>query len=87
MTSRKILPLRGTTRNGVEDSPAGNVPAVEGEGVAIPYSDTAADEDIGTAVDPTTTEGSGGSQSFSLRSPYLGINFIVAPVGVFPSRN
>jgi microcystin-dependent protein len=55
------LTLRGTTLNGVEDSPAGNVPTVEGEGVAMPYSDAAADEDMGTAVDPTTTEGSGGS--------------------------
>lgn len=30
---------------------------------------------------------SGGSQPLSIRNPYLGINFVIALQGVFPSRN
>ena len=29
----------------------------------------------------------GGSQPFPIRSPYLGINYIIAVEGIFPSRN
>jgi len=37
---------------------------------------------------PAATVGlSGGSQPVSVRNPYLGINFIIALEGVFPSRN
>ncbi|MEZ0184440.1 MULTISPECIES: phage tail protein [Flavobacterium] len=34
-----------------------------------------------------TTGITGGNQSFSLRNPYLGINYCIAIEGVFPSRN
>ena len=38
--------------------------------------------------DSTTTVGlAGGSQPFSVRDPYLAINWIIALQGVFPSRN
>ena len=58
------------------------------------YSTTAAD----TTLQPFTITCSGnvpngtasiagGSQPFSVRNPYLGINFIIALEGVFPSRN
>lgn len=30
---------------------------------------------------------SGGSQPFSIRNPYLGMNYIIALEGIFPSRN
>lgn len=33
------------------------------------------------------TSAVGGSQSFSIQNPFLGINFIIALQGVFPSRN
>jgi microcystin-dependent protein len=33
------------------------------------------------------TANAGGNISFSIQNPYLGINFIIALVGVFPSRN
>jgi microcystin-dependent protein len=29
----------------------------------------------------------GGSQPFSIQNPYLGINYIIATTGIFPSRN
>lgn len=33
------------------------------------------------------TGSTGGNQSYSIQNPYLGINFIIALQGVFPSRN
>jgi microcystin-dependent protein len=41
----------------------------------------------GTAAAPTIQNSlAGGGAPFSLRNPYLGINFIIALAGVFPSR-
>jgi microcystin-dependent protein len=34
------------------------------------------------AISPT-----GGSQPFSIMQPYLGMNYIIALEGIFPSRN
>ena len=34
-----------------------------------------------------TSSNVGGGQSFSIRSPYLAVNFIIAIQGIFPSRN
>ena len=41
----------------------------------------------GATMGSSTTEISGGSQSFSILPPYLGINFIICLYGIFPSRN
>ncbi|WP_179413256.1 phage tail protein [Mucilaginibacter sp. E4BP6] len=38
-------------------------------------------------LDPTTVGPTGGGQSHENRMPYLTINYIIALVGVFPSRN
>jgi microcystin-dependent protein len=40
-----------------------------------------------TATSSTTIANTGGSQAFNIMQPYLGINYIIALVGVFPSRN
>ena len=40
-----------------------------------------------TTLSPTSIGISGGSQPMSIVNPYLGINFIIATEGVFPSRN
>lgn len=58
------------------------------------YSTSAADTTLqpftitcsGSVPNGTITP-AGGSQPFSLRTPYLGVNFIIALEGVFPSRN
>ncbi|NTS39379.1 phage tail protein [Flavisolibacter sp. BT320] len=34
-----------------------------------------------------TSNIAGGSQPFSIRNPYLGMNYIIAMEGIFPSRN
>lgn len=58
------------------------------------YSTTAADTTLqpfsitcSGSVPNGTASIAGGSQPFSLRNPYLGVNFIIALEGVFPSRN
>ena len=40
-----------------------------------------------TTLAPTTSGVSGGSQPFSIRNPYLGMQWCIALQGVFPSRN
>lgn len=35
----------------------------------------------------TTTGSRGGNQSFGILNPYLGLNYLIATQGVFPSRN
>jgi microcystin-dependent protein len=38
-------------------------------------------------MNPAMIGMAGGSQPFGIRNPYLGINFIIALEGIFPSRN
>lgn len=65
------------------DEPAGNVPALTSinaynQGIS-PNGQLGG---VNAVVQPT-----GGNQPFSIRQPYLGINFIIAMQGIFPSRN
>lgn len=39
------------------------------------------------AMGSVTLDNAGGQQPFSIRNPFLGINYIIALQGVFPSRN
>lgn len=36
---------------------------------------------------PTDTANAGGNQAFGILDPYLGLNYIIAIQGIFPSRN
>ena len=47
------------------------------------YSDATAGARAGAA----TTGNQGGNQQFSILDPFLGLNYIIATVGIFPSRN
>ena len=40
-----------------------------------------------TGMDPGSVLAAGGSQAHSNMAPYLGINFVIALQGIFPSRN
>jgi microcystin-dependent protein len=40
-----------------------------------------------TALNPATIGTSGGNQPFSIRDPYLVVNYSIATQGIFPSRN
>lgn len=43
--------------------------------------------DAGTLVDSSATQNAGASQAFSILNPYLGMYYLIALTGVFPSRN
>jgi microcystin-dependent protein len=58
--------------------PAGNVLAAGGS-----YA-SASD---GTTMNPAMIGAAGGGQPHENRQPYLGVNFIIALEGIFPSRN
>jgi microcystin-dependent protein len=41
----------------------------------------------GTTMNPGVVRPSGGSQPFSIMQPYLGLTYLIALEGIFPSRN
>ncbi|MGY3299070.1 microcystin-dependent protein [Pseudomonas sp. TE6288] len=62
-----------------------------GSGVSIDiYASTASNTTLkpfNLTIPATTGVTAAGNQPFSNQSPYLGINFIIATEGIFPSRN
>src|SRR5687768_9959151 len=52
-----------------------------------PYESPAAPGFVAAAMLPGCTSNTGGSQPHENRQPYLVLNFIIALIGVFPSRN
>ena len=58
--------------------PAENVPSAGGA-----YASTS----DGSMLNPSFIQSAGGSQPFDVRQPYLGVNYIIALEGIFPSRN
>ncbi|HEV7927056.1 MAG TPA: tail fiber protein [Verrucomicrobiae bacterium] len=71
------------TGGGNQASPSGNIPAVESTGTSLDYSNAAGN---GT-MSPTMLGTQGGSQPHTNIQPYLCVNFCIALVGIFPSRN
>ncbi len=72
--------LASTTQAaGTSTRPSGKVPAT-GQPVYGDASD-------GTAFNPAFIQASGGNQPFGIRNPYLGLNYVIALQGIFPSRN
>jgi microcystin-dependent protein len=61
-------------------APANNLP---GKGTSAPFYDGAPN----TTMNPLSVTNTGGSQPHENMSPYLTINFCIALVGIFPSRN
>ena len=67
--------------NGTSDTPVNNVPAVNSEGI----------QHYGSALNGTMSPGaigsSGGGLAHNNMQPYLGINFLIALSGIFPSHS
>jgi microcystin-dependent protein len=59
--------------------PSGQVPAA-GQAVYAASSD-------GTTLNPAFVQNTGSSQPFDIHPPFLGLNYIIALEGIFPSRN
>jgi microcystin-dependent protein len=74
-------PLLGQSALGTSASPAGAVWAAQSR--LNVYSAASPDTQMGAASIST----SGGSAPYDNHSPYLTVNYVIALVGVFPSRN
>jgi microcystin-dependent protein len=70
--------LNASTNEAVTDVPTGGVLAA-----GLAYTPGASN----TAMGATAVSGTGGSQPHTNLQPYLTVNFCIATVGIFPSRN
>lgn len=78
------LSLGATNRSGRASAPKDNF---MGSGIANSFS-TNSNTPMANLLSPQATIGNtGGSQPFSVQSPYLAINHIICLQGIFPSRN
>lgn len=86
-TATAASQMRAESRPGNGTDPAGQMLA---SGQTI-YRPNAAAEDV--VMDPAmvstdvTVNNNGGNQSFSIQNPFIGVHFIIALQGTFPSRN
>lgn len=72
--------LAGSTQAaGTATRPSNQFPAA-GAGVYGAASD-------GTTMNAAVVQSAGGNQPFSVKSPFLGLHYIIALQGIFPSRN
>lgn len=76
--------LHGETAAGDKGSPLGNMLAGT---TSKPYAAPNTNDNIAMAPDSVTVANAGGGQSFDNMNPYLGLNFIIALTGVYPSRS
>lgn len=68
---------------GGQASPQNNFPAVESTGTSLNYS--AGPSNV--AMNPSVIANAGGNVPFPIVQPVLCVTFIIAMVGIFPSRN
>jgi len=76
--------VSATTAQGTSNTPTNNLPATTGlfdNEYAVPTTENT------TSMHPSMITPTGGSQPLDIEQPSLGINFIIAIEGVFPSRS
>lgn len=78
------LSLGATNRSGRETEPKDNF---MGSGVANSFSINSNTPMANLLSTQATIGNAGGSQPFSVQSPYLAINHIICLAGIYPSRN
>ncbi|WP_411827053.1 phage tail protein [Luteolibacter sp. AS25] len=83
------LTLRASDDAGSSDTPAGSVPANTGEDVYGSLSNTPVNMQAGAIGGTVIVQNmnAGGNMPFNNLPPYECVNFIIALVGVFPSRS
>ena len=76
-----------STAAGAQNSPSNNylAPTVDSDGNPCPAHNSSAT--AGQTLAAATVSVAGQSLPLSVQNPYLGINFIIAMQGIFPSRN
>jgi microcystin-dependent protein len=76
---------------GNQQSPVGNVPAIEAAGVTATYSDQPPDAVMGsgavTVGGTATAANAGGGVPVGIVQPSLAMNYVIALQGIFPSQN
>jgi microcystin-dependent protein len=70
-----------------QNSAPGNFLGGTNDGQGNPYPTYQAAADAGSTLAPTAVSMAGGSVPVSIQNPFLGINYIIATQGIFPSRN
>jgi len=79
-----------STSNGSQPSPGNNIPAVtvlEDGRTQLPSYALASEANAYMALAAVNVDPAGNGAPMAIRNPYLGTNFIIATVGLFPSRN
>lgn len=71
--------------DGVSDEAAGRTFGNAASGT--PYNSDANDNTVGSITVGGRTGANGGSRPFNMRNPYLGINYVIALQGIYPSRS
>ena len=86
-TASTTATLKGINAAGNSASPGGN--SLASKRRTNIYSATTPNVAMaaGSVTAATTVGNSGSGQSFSIRDPYLGVNHIIALVGLYPSRS
>ncbi len=78
---------KATASTGNQGSPVGHAWASDGAAAAFTYSDATPDQDMKDGSVVVEGQDAGGSQPHENRPPYQTVNYIIAMVGLFPSRN
>ncbi|MFC4990679.1 phage tail protein [Rubritalea tangerina] len=81
------LNLHVSDQGGSSDDPSGLVPAQANEDIYGPKSTATMEAGAISGTVTVQNQNTGGSQAFSNMPPFLGLNFIIALQGIFPSRN
>ena len=81
--------LNGQSAPGDDDVLGPNVVLASGSGTSSEiYSSSPANTTLGNSISATTTmTNTGGSQSHENMQPFLAVNYIIALIGVYPSRS
>ncbi len=73
--------INAVPSSGASTTPSGNLLAIGGK---PEYYSTAS---ANTTMNASMVGSAGGGQPFSILSPYLAITYVIAVVGIYPSRN
>jgi microcystin-dependent protein len=77
--------VAAVTTSASAPSPASNFPAAQGD--PLNPVNAFSPGPANTTMNAAMIGGAGSSQPVNIQNPYLGVNFIIALQGIFPSRN
>ena len=87
-THTTVVTIPATAKAGTSQSPANLVPALTADGLGANVQAYGASDGTThlTPAAPLPSTPTGGSQSVNIREPYVGLQYIIATAGVFPTR-